>query len=97
VKRKAWRLDPAEVHQGGSAQATSASRKGTKCGDSWTKQVRTFIIILTHVPTDVRVEGKIGPAQLSKAKWGVERDKLHDRLMKELEVKVARHMRISGW
>jgi hypothetical protein len=59
-------------------------------------KVISYEIHLTHRPTGVKVTGKIGPAQRTKAEWQMAREKERDRLMVELERAVAKRLRLPG-
>lgn len=85
-----YKLNPSEVQTGGS--------EGTSCcpGSKKGPRLKRAEVVLVHLPTGVRISGYIPPTIQSKKNWKKIYQEVWDKLFKELEVKVAQHLRIPG-
>ena len=91
--KKAWSLDPQEVHQFGSGSRSSTRRRASL---PRSLDVSGGGLRLVHQPTGVEVSGEIPAGHYSKARLKELRQELHARLFAELERRVARHLRVPG-
>lgn len=86
-----WKLNPNEVTCGlhGSSSGTSGQfdRKLKVSGST---------IFITHIPTGIRVEGKVIPGHYSKKEMQLQREQLKQALFIELEGLVAKNLGIKG-
>ncbi len=73
---------------------TSAGR--SKARQSRARDERALTMFLVHEPTGVRVEGEIPAGRYSKADMKSRSDVLYERLLAELEDRVAGVLRIPG-
>lgn len=86
---KDWTLNPNDVNWTGSGSSSGGTfERKTK--------VTSRSLKLYHVPTKVYVEGEIPAGHYSKKEMKKLVDKLKEQLYKELEQKVAKHLRIPG-
>jgi len=92
-KREAWKLDPAEVSWGFQFSTTTGRNKRRQSRELDT---RAAAVTLTHVPTGIEVTGNVPEGHYSKKAMQERRHELFGDLFWELEVKVARHLRIPG-
>jgi hypothetical protein len=91
--KKAWSLDPREVHLFGSGSRSSTRRRASL---PRSLDVSGGGLRLVHYPTGVEVSGEIPAGHYSKAQLKELRAELHARLFAELERRVARHLRVPG-
>jgi len=89
MKTMKWELNPNDVNwsMGGSSSGGTFERK---------TKITSRQLKLYHVPTKVYVEGEIEPGHYSKKEMKKLTEELRQRLYKELEQKVAKHLRIPG-
>jgi hypothetical protein len=91
--KKAWSLDPSEVHLFGTGSRSSTRRRASL---PRSLDVSGAGLRLVHHPTGVEVSGDIPAGHYSKARLKELRAQLHSRLFAELERRVARHLRVPG-
>jgi hypothetical protein len=77
-----------------SVQASSSGTRHRSARDSRKLDKRTIIIRLEHVPSEQSVEGTIPEGHYSRGELRTLKDQLTSRLFRELEAKVARHLRL---
>jgi hypothetical protein len=87
-----WKLDPDEV--GASWSGGSSSQRG-RHGRMRTVS-RSCRYSLRHMQTGLQGTGEIPSASYTKSEMRRLREKLHQELFRELETKVAMHLRVSG-
>ena len=92
-KRKRWKLDPAEVSW---STEGSTSTKRRKHRLSRQLDERSLRVILLHIPTRIEATGDVITGNYSRREMDAARDALIEKLIVELEGKVARHLRIPG-
>jgi hypothetical protein len=87
-----WRLDPREViwKAMGYARTDRSKARLPRSLD-----LRSEQITAEHAPTGLTVTGQIPLGNYSRDQQKRLRQELRDRLLAELETKVARHLRIS--
>jgi hypothetical protein len=91
--KKAWALDPTEVHLFGSGSRSSTRRRASL---PRALDVSGGGLRLVHHPTGVEVSGEIPVGHYTKARLQELRAELHARLFAELERRVAKHLRVPG-
>lgn len=92
-ERSAWALDPAEVSEAATSLNVSGRRRA---GDSRALDTTRAEIRLTHRPSGIEVRGVIPSGHRSRKTMRRLRAELRARLWSELELAVARHLRIPG-
>ncbi|MFL0811445.1 MAG: hypothetical protein K6L76_13585 [Agarilytica sp.] len=94
-KKDKWQLPKDEVtwHGGGS---TSTRRKKRSVA-SRAIDDRSWHFTLVHTPSSMEVSGEVPKGSYSQKQMQEERDKLFAQLWSQLELKVARHLRLPGW
>ena len=90
-----WHLPKGEVtwHGGGS---TSTHRKKRSVA-SRAVDDRSWHFTLVHTPSGIEVSGEVPKGNYSQKQMQQERDRLFTQLWAQLELKVARHLRLPGW
>lgn len=88
-----WKLNPEDVLRVGGGGAMSMGKNKTRARYN---QLRYEEVVLFHKPTGVSISGNTGRHRKSKTEWKKTYDDLCSKLMKELEEKVARHLKIPG-
>ena len=89
-----WKLDPDDL---------DSSEMGTRSGGrNLVRQSRALdtsgtTITVTHRPTGISVQGQVPPGHYSRSELRDERAALKVKLLGELEIKVARRLRIPGF
>ena len=89
-----WHLDPSEVRT--SSLASSSGKRHRSARDSRKLDERAITMRMEHAPSGLFVEGVIPEGHYSRKEMGRLYDELSARLFRELEAKVARHLRIPG-
>ena len=89
-----WQLPRSEVNV--SSRASSSGTRHRSARDSRNLDERAVTIRMEHAPSGLFVEGSIPEGHYSKNEMRKLKDALSDRLFRELETKVARHLRIPG-
>ncbi|MGH1460443.1 MAG: hypothetical protein ACRBB6_00240 [Neptuniibacter sp.] len=94
-QRDKWQLQKNEVtwHGGGS---TSTHRKKRPAA-SRAVDDRSWHFTLVHVPSGMEVSGEVPKGNYSQKQMQQERENLFSELWGQLELKVARHLRLPGW
>ncbi len=87
--KEKWNLNPEEV---------GWSWQGSSGGGTFERKTKITAcrIIGEHLPTKIKVEGEIKAGHYSKKEMQQLRADLQKRLFAELELKVAKHLRIPG-
>lgn len=93
-RKKRWQLPKDEVTWKGGG-ATSTKRKKLSVA-SRAVDTRSWHVTLIHLPSGLEVEGEIPSGNYSQKQMQVEKEKLFNRLWQELEIKVAKHLRLPG-
>ena len=88
-----WSLNPKEVYSYGGSSSISG-RKNVK--QSRKMDLRSAEINLVHEPTKIEVHGNIPHGHYTKKEMTLLNDSLYNKLFSELEIKVAKHLKISG-
>jgi hypothetical protein len=86
-----WEMNREDVTWSGSASSTGKSGAMAR-----KEKVTSASYELTHRPTGLTVRGEVPAGRYSKKEMRALKEKLFARLYKELEEKVARHLRIPG-
>ena len=94
MNKARWQLDPKEVTWGGSGMSSGRRKHATKA--SRANSVTAARLELRHLPTGITVQGEVQPGNYTRGKLTELRGALYDRLFRELESKVAVHLRIPG-
>ena len=94
-KKEKWQLPKDEViwHGGGS---TSTHRKKLSVA-SRAVDDRSWHVTLVHALSGIEVSGEVPKGNYSQKQMQQEREKLFSQLWGQLELKVARHLRLPGW
>lgn len=84
-----WSLNPDEVNEGwsGSSSGGTFERK---------TKITSCCIQLVHQPTKIKVEGEVPVGNYSKNEMRQRTENMKEKLLIELEQKVAKHLRIPG-
>jgi hypothetical protein len=90
-KPKVWRLNPDEVSWGWNSSSSGKSGRFERKLKTTSRHI-TF----THEPTETKVEGEIQAGNYSKKEMREKTKALEKRLFSELELKVAKKLRIKG-
>jgi hypothetical protein len=93
-KNKTWSLNPEEVGVFGSGGTSGRRTHATRSGRA--NSITTASIKLTHYPTGISVEGEVPPGNYARGDMQKKKKELCNTLFSELEVVVARHLRIPG-
>jgi hypothetical protein len=90
-KSRTWHLNPEEVSCGWVS--SSIGKKGV-----FTRKLKTISkhLFLTHDPTGIKVEGEIPTGNYSKKEMKEKTKEAERKLFRELELKVAKKLRIRG-
>ena len=94
-KNTKWKLPENEVTYLGSGGTSTRRRKRSIA--SRAVDLRSWEFTLIHIPTDVRVSGKIPEGHYSQKQMQQKRQELYSKLWVLLEEKVAKHLRLPGW
>ncbi len=94
-KKEKWQLPQNEVkwHGGGS---TTTNRKKRSIA-SRAVDNRSWHFTITHIPSGIEVSGEVPKGNYSQKQMQQEKQKLFTQLWAQLELKVARHLRLPGW
>jgi len=96
VKPKVRRvLDPADVEVGLTGSASSP-RTGNRRRLSRALDLRAMTVTVRHRPTGIVLQGDIPEEHYSKDEMRKLKEAVVERLMRELEQAVARHLRVPG-
>jgi hypothetical protein len=90
-KSKAWHLNPDEVSCGWHSSSTGKSGIFERKFKTTSRQV-----FLSHDLTDTKVEGEIPAGNYSKKEMQKKTKELEEILFSELELKVAKKLKIKG-
>ena len=93
--KERWKLPRNEVRCSGTG-STSTNRKNRNRA-SRAVDMRSWRYTLLHVPSSIEVSGEVPSGNYSQKTMQLERQKLFDKLFLELENKVAKYLRLSGW
>lgn len=96
TKKLPWHINESDISFGTSG-STSSGRTTSK----WTKQpssmdARSRTLTMKHIPTGVEVTSEIPLGNYSNKELHKAIEKLKVQLRAELEIKVAKHLRIPG-
>jgi hypothetical protein len=93
LRKQAWKLDPAEVLCSGSGGSVSNQRLIRQ-----SRELRNThaSLVLEHGPTGVAVNGHIPPGRYSRKTMRELKTALHAQLFAQLEILVAKKLRIPG-
>ncbi len=94
-KNKEWKLPLEEVTYQGSGSTSTHRRKLSRA--SRAVDDRSWRFKLIHLPTGIETEGEVPLGNYSKKQMQDAKDKLRKLLFLELEEKVAKDLRLSGW
>jgi hypothetical protein len=86
-----WEMKGEDVTWKGSG--SSSGKTGNMARKT---KVTSAFYELTHRPTGLTVQGEVPAGSYSKKEMRALKERLFARLFKELEEKVARHLRIPG-
>ena len=89
-----WRLDPAEVSYSGMGSCKGGRKKTSQ---SRALDTRSMKLTVVHIPTNLEVNGEIPNGNYSRKEMRNLEAKLRNELFVELERKVAKKLRISGY
>jgi hypothetical protein len=95
-KKNPWKMNPKEVATAaiGSMRSGRLTSRRTKQPSSMDEKSKD--LTLTHLPTGITVAGSIPVGHYSKKEMRQKVDDLTAKLFSELEIKVAKHLRIPG-
>ena len=88
--KEKWKLNPKDVCWGWSGSSSGGSSFARK-----TKRTSRNVWV-KHMPTNVVVQGEILQGNYSKKEMKQLTENLREKLLVELEQKVAKHLRIPG-
>lgn len=94
IKQK-WQLPRHEVTWNGSG-STSTRRKKLSVA-SRAVDDRSWSFTLVHIPSGIEVRGEVPKGNYTQKQMQQEREKLLSQLWPQLELKVARYLRLPGW
>lgn len=91
--KKKWSIDPDDVSMGWNGSASTVVHS-----KNWDRrnQIRSYEVTLRHIPTGVSITKRTAEKMLSRQEWKREMETFQAELMKDLEDKVAKHLRIPG-
>jgi len=89
-----WQLAPSDANV--SSRASSSRKRHRSARDSRKLDERAITIRMEHASSGLFVEGAIPEGHYSKNELPRLKGELSARLFRELETKVARHLRIPG-
>ena len=94
-KNEKWSLPRGQVTWSVSGSTSTNRKKLTSA--SRAVDTRSYSFTLMHEPSSIEVSGEIPAGNYSKQQMQQEKDKLFSTLWLQLENKVAKHLRLSGW
>jgi hypothetical protein len=94
-KNSKWKMPKEEVIWSGGGSTSTNRKKLTSA--SRAVDDRSWNYTLIHVPTDVEVSGEVPKGNYSQKQMQQERERLFSSLWDQLEIKVAKHLRLPGW
>jgi len=93
-KKSKWSLSLSDVKESGGSSCRSGRKKASQ---TRALDIRDAVLILTHTPSGVTVEGEIPEGHYSKKEMLALKSNLREKLLKELELKAARALKIKGY
>ena len=90
---KRWNLDPGEVVAGSESAASGGGKQKSQSGGV---DLRDYRVWLEHRPTGIRAEGQVPDGHYTREEVKILEAELRKSLFAELELKVARHLGVSG-
>ncbi len=90
-----WHLPESEVHCSGGGSTRTHRKKLTHASRAIDE--RSWRLKLVHAPTGVEVEGEVPMGNYSKKQMQEARERVYQELYRELEKRVAKHLRLPGW
>jgi hypothetical protein len=91
-----WSMSKDDVIDSWTSTSSSSQRAGRVARTSRKTSHSGSILTLIHMPTEIRVTGAVPVGHYSRHELMAQRERLRGKLWEQLEVEVARKLRIPG-
>jgi len=93
-KKEKWRLNPDEVNWTGMSMSSGRRKHATRSGRASSITGAEYVLI--HTPSQISVSGNVPKGNYSRSEMRKKQDRLFRELFSELEIKVAKFLKIPG-